>query len=259
MFIRCTSSDIRDGSKFNMFYLKSTFPSMSVETAPDWQDRVFMTRNGDKAWYFPRAILADRSASFRGRECGERTQRIASEAIKAVRDELSPWWWEPIRRSTLAFAGVSQEVIDMAVTSHARFHSAIGSLSPSALTIFNQKYSNLESSEEGVGKKEWPIVITYINRQGGRRCLNEEDHQRLVSGLAELAGRRGWEFNDVKAQHLPQEEQMAIAAKTTVSLRPFLFINQRFLPIGMIGAGGCSRKRLIPLALNGTNSPLNAG
>ncbi|PVF99920.1 hypothetical protein CPB86DRAFT_783301 [Serendipita vermifera] len=220
MFIRCTSSDIRDSSKFNMYYLKSTFPSMSLETAPDWQDRVFMTRNGDKAWYFPRAILSDRSASFRGRECGEKTQRIASEAIKAVGDQLSPWWWEPIRRSTLVFAGVSQDVIDMAVTSHARFSSALKSLSSSSLSALNEKYSHLNGeeglSEEGMGKKEWPIVITYINRQGGRRSLNEEDHQRLVNGLTALAQRRGWEFNDVKAQHLPQEEQMAIAAKTTV-------------------------------------------
>lgn len=197
IFVRLDPSDIRDSSKFNTFYLKSAFPFITVETAPDWADRIFMTRFGDKAWRFSNVILGDRSASFRTDLVGARVQRIAAAAYEAVESKLSRWWWEPIRRSVLRAAGVSEDIINMAVTSTASFEPQV-------------------ASERGMTQKEWPIVITYINRQGGKRCLTDEAHESLVAELDTLARRRGWEFHDIKAQEFSQEEQLAIAAKTTI-------------------------------------------
>lgn len=176
---------------------------MVVETAPDWNDRVFMTRFGKKAWKFSNVVLADRSASFRSDLVGSQVQRIAAAAYQAVQDKTSRWWWEPIRRAVLRAANVPDDVINMPITSVASFDSQL-------------------ATENGMQQKEWPIVITYINRQGSQRSLTDEDHTKLVAELDALAKRRRWEFHDIRAQDFPQEEQLAIAAKTTVRLNPFL-------------------------------------
>ncbi|KAG9053891.1 hypothetical protein FS842_006829 [Serendipita sp. 407] len=195
IFLRCTPSDIRDSSHFNSYYMHAAFPSISLETSANWDDRVFMTRRGDKVFKFSYALLGDRSASFRGRICGSQNQRIAAEARRVVEDRTTRWWWEPIRRAVLRHANVPEDIVDMPVTSVASFDTGI------------------ELSEP---KKAFPIVITYINRQGGRRCLRGEDHEVLVRELSQLVQRRGWEFHDVKAQRLTQEEQLTMAARTTV-------------------------------------------
>lgn len=51
---------------------------MSVETSIDWVDRVYMTRAGDKAWLFPKAMLVDRYVAFRSPLVGMDTQRLAA-------------------------------------------------------------------------------------------------------------------------------------------------------------------------------------
>jgi capsular polysaccharide biosynthesis protein len=63
-----------------------------------------------------------------------------------------------------------------------------------------------------------PGVITYISRQGSRRRLREADHAALVAALEELAGRRGWELNVVRAEALTTAQQLALAARSTVLL-----------------------------------------
>lgn len=61
------------------------------------------------------------------------------------------------------------------------------------------------------------VVVTYINRQGVRRHLVEEDHDRLVRDLEDMAHRNHWELNVVQAEKLTKEEQLELVAKTTVS------------------------------------------
>ena len=185
MFIRCDPWEYRDSSNFNTFFMKAAFTSTTLESKHDWSDRVFMTRNGNKAWRFETVLLADRSAAFRGQICGSQNQRTAAEAWEVVKDNASKWWWEPIRRATLQFAGVTKDIIDIPLRPE---HSV-------------------------------PHVITYISRQGGRRSLIPTDHDRLVAALDELAKRRGWKFNHVKAQEMTKEQQLALVASTTV--RPF--------------------------------------
>jgi hypothetical protein len=230
IFLRCTTSDIRDSSKFNTFYMKAAFPSITLETSPDWTDRVFMTRDGTKAWRFSHVILADRSASFRIDLVGGKTQRIAAAALSAVDGQISRWWWEPIRRSVLRVANVPEDVINMAITSTVSFDPQLAKAS-------------------GMTRKEWPIVITYISRQGaGRRSLIEEDHERLVLELDDLARGRGWEFHNIKAQNLAQEEQIAIAAKTTVSGLPISVVLVSSCEQIMLGVHGNGLSHLLSMA-----------
>ena len=198
----------------NSFFLRSVWPSLTVETELDWMDRVDSTalRPGkfqERAWWFDTVLLADRNAAFRGQECGLRTQRTASEAVKGV---LSPksrtgflerGWWEPARREVLRFAGVGKHTLD------------IGKLA-------FKRASHGSPRTGGVGK----VVVTYISRQQARvRRLVNEDHEGLVDALTELCERRDWELNTVVMERISTEEQLAIAARTTVSIGPsFIFI-----------------------------------
>ena len=62
-------------------------------------------------------------------------------------------------------------------------------------------------------------VITYVSRQGwGRRMLKEEDHQRLLAGLEALKEERDIEVNIVELDKMPRNEQILVAARTTVSI-----------------------------------------
>ena len=63
MFIRCDPWEYCDWSNFNSFFMKAAFPSTMLESKFDWSDRVFMTRNADKAWRFETALLADLRSS----------------------------------------------------------------------------------------------------------------------------------------------------------------------------------------------------
>ena len=189
----------------NFFYLRAAWPSLTVETRPDWLDRVSTTalRPGEhngRAWWFDTVLLADRSAAFRGPECGERTQRTAASAVLGVVSResrtgfLPRGWWEPVRRNVLRFAGVTENLLDVGTRAFRRAS---------------------RGTPRNGGVEE--IVVTYISRQAVKRHLIPEDHEGLVSSLQELCTRRGWELNIVAMERLTKEEQLAVAARTTVS------------------------------------------
>ena len=220
IFPHATAEEWRDGPGMNFFFVRSAWPSLTVETKIDWADRVTTTslRAGEsngRAWWFDTVLLSDRSAAFRGAECGERTQRTAAEAIKGVVERagrtgfLERGWWEPVRRGVLRFAGLSQRTLD--IGARAFKHAERGSL-----------------RDGGVEE----IVVTYITRQGVKRHLVEEDHEGLVSALTKLCDRRGWELNVVPMERLTKEEQLAVAARTTVNAPlgrlAFLLLTCRF-------------------------------
>ena len=52
---------------------------------------------------------------------------------------------------------------------------------------------------------------------GKMRILIADDHEVLVRSLTEMCDRRGWQLNIVAMERLSKEEQLAIAARTTVS------------------------------------------
>jgi hypothetical protein len=200
----------------NFFFLRSAWPSLTVETRADWDDRVSSTtlhsgeRNG-RAWRFDTVLLSDRSAAFRAPECGERTQRTAASAMKGVVERagltefLERGWWEPVRRNVLRFAGVPQRMLD----------------------IGNRAFTRTEGGESLPDGGVSEVVVTYISRQHVKRHLIAEDHEGLVRALTEMCDRRGWELNVASMERLSKEEQLALAARTTVSV-PWNLITLHF-------------------------------
>lgn len=94
--------------------------------------------------------------------------------------KASPHWWTTVRANVAEFAG-----------------------------IFPQ--DDAAASNKG--------VITYISRQEwGRRTLKQADHEVLVSELKKLEQQHGYEVNVVTMEELSREEQIRLAARTTVSL-----------------------------------------
>ncbi|KAI0044996.1 hypothetical protein FA95DRAFT_1589968 [Auriscalpium vulgare] len=197
IFTHSTAEGWRDLPGMNTFFMRAAFPSVTTEVQADWEDRIIATATRRRAWRFPMLLLADRSAAFRGEECGSRTQRIAAEAIKAVgyMSESGRGWWEPVRRAVLQFAGVGEGVLHLGDRAFER----IGR-------------TDLAFGEAG-GVED--VVVTYITRQGVRRHLIAEDHERLVDALEELCARRGWELNVVPMERLSKEEQLSLVARTT--------------------------------------------
>ncbi len=105
------------------------------------------------------------------------TWRTAAEAYTL---EGSAYWWSPVRRNLLEFVGVPE--------------------------------STLNPIEVGTP------VITYVSRQDwGRRMLIKEDHERLVKELNLLHENYGYEINIVAMDKLSRDEQIRLAARTTVS------------------------------------------
>ena len=107
----------------NFFSLRSAWPSLIVETEPDWSDHVSATalRAAEvqgRAWWSDTVLLANRSAAFRGPECGERTQRTAAEAERCrLARELHriprARLVGTMCRNVLRFAGVSGHIMDI--------------------------------------------------------------------------------------------------------------------------------------------------
>lgn len=157
-----------------------------VETLIDWEGRINMTAPGDKqsVWRFTDVLLSDRSSAFRGKTCGFVNSRIAAEAFEATKAISSKYWWEPVRRRVLRFAGVPLSVL------------------------------NIGSDPTPTGKK---VVVTYISRQQSRRRLLQPDHDALVAALKTLCDLKGWTLNIVFAEKLTKDQQLQLAARTTVS------------------------------------------
>ena len=206
IFPHAEAEEWRDGPGMNLFYLRSAWPSLTVETRPDWEDRVSTTSlhaggSNGRVWWFDTVLLADRSAAFRGSECGERTQRTAAEAMKGVVERagrtgfLERGWWEPVRLSVLRFAGVDTRTLD----------------------IGDRAFKRASRGTPRTGGVE-EVVVTYISRQGVKRHLVPDDHAGLVRALTDLCERRGWVLNVVAMERISKEEQLALAARTTVSI-----------------------------------------
>ncbi|KAG8997402.1 hypothetical protein FRB94_007679 [Tulasnella sp. JGI-2019a] len=204
MFPHHEDKEWRDYSKFNHWVLHGVFPALSTESAQDWEGRTSMTTSTAKAFRFTNVVLADRSASMRGAICPGKTNRIASEAWEVVKDINSQWWWEPVRRSALRFAGVDRAVMDLPVMWDGVW---TGGRDVAA-----------DTRALSLALEAMPIVISYIVRSSTRRSLVAEDHRNLVQSLRQLCDVKGWELNIVHAEQLSREEQVQLAAKTTVML-----------------------------------------
>lgn len=229
IFANADARGWRDGPGFNSYVFRAAFPALTVETLDDWDDRIIATSNPDaprRAWHFDTVLFSDRSAAFKGPICGSQTQRIAAEATEHMRKlgTLTKLWWEPVRRGVLRFAGVDERTLDLGVKADAVM-AARGKVKGGAGAADS-------STKATSGLSDKDVVITYISRQSARRHLLDDDHVALVEALDDMVRRHGWELNVVQAEHLSKEQQLQIAAKTTVrpvymraGTRPVLMIH----------------------------------
>ncbi|KAJ9110110.1 hypothetical protein QFC19_001781 [Naganishia cerealis] len=198
----------RDKPRFNSAILWSAFPSISVLYQDDWQDIARATASGKpKAYYFPKAILADRSAAFRGQNTASTSRTVASAMMLG---ESNRWWWEPIRRQVLRFAGTPEDVLNRNLWGY-------GAINPATLDADPELQAMLGHPEVAQPANFKPLV-TYISRQSSRRRLTPESHEDLVQALEKHSKAKGWELKIVEAEKLSKEEQLDLAARTTIML-----------------------------------------
>jgi hypothetical protein len=207
-----TEQTWRDKPRFNPAILWSAFPSISVLYQDDWADIKRATSSGlEKAYIFPRAILADRSAAFRGPYTAVNSRTVAS----AVRvGDPGPYWWEPVRRQVLRFAGVEEEILNISLEGYGAIDPATFETDPEALKELTPPVREPFSTMKEMRKKP---LVTYISRQSSRRRLTPDSHADLVQALEEHSEKAGWELMVVEAEKLTKEEQLQLAARTTVS------------------------------------------
>lgn len=233
----------RDDPGFNAYFLRGTLPSITVEHEEDWNDRITITRSNTRAWHFPLLLLVDRSASFRGNLCGSHTQRTASEPWDYMRNKgklrglYVGAWWAPLREAMWKFAGADAEYHDFgkASTLSANVEAMKSTIDPNTVAdVSPEAQSYLPMPDK--------IVITLIDRQSGHsRNLIESDNEALIQSMYELADRKNrersefimqdvpgktpleWEFIVMEAGTLTKDEQVRLAARTTVCSFTFPF------------------------------------
>lgn len=167
----------RDYAKMNQYVVHAAFPSMSLQFHSTWRDRA----ETGLPFVFDRVVLQDRAAAARGWDNEDQWEKMHVFADKIEGGSSKTSWWEPVRRNVVTFSG--GEVV--------------------------------RRVREGVAQD---IVITYVTRQKwGRRMLKPEDHERLVAGLMGLQQKYGWDVNIVAMENMRRDDQIALAARTTVS------------------------------------------
>jgi hypothetical protein len=142
-------------------------------------------------------------------------------------------WWDPVREAVWRFAGVdgadARAWMERFVSPRPK---KINEEKPFVLDIRDaEDDDSLEVDpprvREGAFQYLLPspetITITYISRQRTGRRLVQEDHEGLVRALREMVERRKamgekWEFRLVEAEGMSKDEQVRMAASTTILL-----------------------------------------
>ena len=210
-----------DYAKMNSFISRAVFPSMSYEYMTDFIDRADTARS----FLFDRVVFADRAAAFRGKEF-PRYWRTSSEAVTLP---ASRYWWTPIRKNLLDFVGANSidamagltagDVLGVAAEEHLEPEEEdIEKLEAAEGLAAEKEEKKLEKINAKLAKSGKP-VITYVSRQNwGRRMLLPASHDSLVKALKDLEKKYGWEVNIADMDKMTRDDQIRLAARTTVSL-----------------------------------------
>ncbi|THU97610.1 hypothetical protein K435DRAFT_965404 [Dendrothele bispora CBS 962.96] len=226
----------------------------TTTTASSESEKIGGEFEGDleKAYRFEVMVLVDRSAAFRGTMCGSRTQRTAAEAWEymrgrgLLRGERVGGWWDEVRERMWRWVGVGvgegtieggeglgegnerkvrewvrakkgggggegKEEEEKGVLELRKLTQDLSLALPSPLS------SSLRSPSFNSLSKKPNVVITYLSRQpSARRKLTPEAHESLVKALEETCQRRGWEFILMEPEKMGKDEQVRVAARTTI-------------------------------------------
>lgn len=203
-FLHQSVSEWRDNPRFNPTLMYALFPRTALLYPEDFKDLAEQTVSGKpKAFVLDRAILADRSAAFRGEWTAPTARTVASAMHLGT---TSRWWWEPIRRAALRYAGVPESIIE-------RNLEGLGAVDPA-----QPSDPRVDAIEPLAPQGTYKPVVTYISRQNSRRRLTPESHDELVAALEDRAAKLGWELVIVEAERMSKEEQLALAGRTTIML-----------------------------------------
>ncbi|WWC92261.1 uncharacterized protein L201_007215 [Kwoniella dendrophila CBS 6074] len=203
-FLHQNVNEWRDKPKFNPLLMYALFPSISILYPEDWADFKNQTiSDKPKAFMLEKALLADRSAAFRGEWTGPTARTVASALHVG---STSKWWWEPIRRQILRYSGLQESIISRNLEGH-------GATDPVSLNG-----PGVDVVEPLAIQGNYLPVITYISRQSSRRRLTKESHEDLVKHLTERSKKLNWELVIVEAEKMSKEEQFALAGRTTIML-----------------------------------------
>ena len=186
-------------------------------------------------------LLVDRSASFRGPNCGSQTRRTVSEAWDYMRNKgklrglYVGGWWAPLREAMWKFAGADMEYHDFGKASSSSPSTDIEAMKP----IVDPTTTVANTSPETQSYLPMPekVVITYIDRQTAHsRNLIRSDNEGLIEAMQDLVDKKNaerntfleldfrgkepleWEFIVMEAGKLNKDEQVRLAARTTVCL-----------------------------------------
>ncbi|KAI9635262.1 uncharacterized protein MKK02DRAFT_36638 [Dioszegia hungarica] len=213
MFPHTEAGKWNDYAKMNSFLSRAIFPSMSYEYASDFHDRTDTAR----AFLFERVVFADRAAAWRGKEF-QRTYRTTSEAVTLA---ASKYWWYPVRKNLLDFVGSGDPEAHASDIHGVGFEEDIDeddveSAEKEEAVAVEQELDAMEKIDAKQAKNGKP-VITYVSRQDwGRRMLLPEAHASFVEELNKLEEKYGWEVHVVAMDKLSRDEQIRLAARSTI-------------------------------------------
>lgn len=147
-------------------------------------------------------------------------------------------WWAPLREAMWKFAGADIEYHDFGKASTVSVDLEAKKPTLDSNTV-------VDTSPEAQSYLPMPdkIVITYIDRQSAHsRNFIEADNAQLILAMHELVERKNrerrdfleqdlpgripleWEFGIMQAGKLTKDEQVRVAARTTVCFFTFLFL-----------------------------------
>ncbi|KZT55650.1 hypothetical protein CALCODRAFT_436943 [Calocera cornea HHB12733] len=201
IFIHTDEAGFTDGPGLDRFYLHAQWPHITPLYQPSWEAMASLMDNSNKAYRFPAALFIDRTGSFRGKYT-EWTSRTPAGPWFAGGGDFgtggvgrNQFWYESARRRVLSFVGVSKDVLDI----------GLRAMDP---PLAPPRSDGLEDQYQ----------VTYISRQRTNRRLDDDDHWRLVRALRTMCQRHKWKFYLMVAEDMTKEEQMRVAAETTVFL-----------------------------------------
>ena len=122
--------------------------------------------------------------------------------------QTNQWWWEPVRRQVLRFAGTPEDIINRNLWGY-------GAVNPATYDHDAELRLRL-GKVEAAPPTDFKPLVTYISRQSSRRRLTPESHADLVQALEKHSKAKGWELKIVEAEKMSKEEQVDLAARTTV-------------------------------------------
>ncbi|KDQ20223.1 hypothetical protein BOTBODRAFT_27641 [Botryobasidium botryosum FD-172 SS1] len=172
----------------------------------------------------PSRILFPHTPTDKWRDYARMNQYILLSAFPSVALEFQDDWAD---RATMGRAFVLDRVVlgDRAAAMRSKRFLATGRTAAAAGVLPGSAHwwapirkNVIEFVGGDVASKDRP-VITYVSRQDwGRRMLIKEDHEGLVRALHRLRDEQGYEVNIVSMDKLTREEQLRLAARTTIML-----------------------------------------